>query len=672
MKTRRKYIFLFILLLVPFCLNAKGLDLGEKIGESKNALLEYIDKELTRNAKYKEQLFELKKEANKDSPAVSSRKSSSQLRKLDKQVSSFNQEFCDYIDNELSRAIKYEKKLLQLKEDYLRGSKNTESFIFKPAVKTEDATADKKPSHSEQKALLSIESGQGDKDGVVKQKAKKADNTDVMHLALRSYEEGLAESVFQKEATVKREQLIGIKDSSFMREAREFKEGVVGLKEAIKIAYRYSPELKYSQANMESALAKTKEAARALWPFLYVEMSQAEGDLLEGVEFEEKKYGLSFEHTIYSSGHLGAVYEQAKKQYRAAEAKHRKAQADLYLKVAQAYYELVKTVLTYKIQGVLVQEVKEDLDVSQEKFSQGLVTEEELMEVRTRFNQVDFQRLSAERDVVLARYKFIQVLGITKEEDAVQVKNIDTTLDFEGIEVTLDDIFDLALEKRIELQVAQLMIQISEDEKKIAKSKDDLKIDISGFVGRSASYYVTEDENYQDDWSIVLKVTKSFGPNSMNYNYTNADTSPKLGQSSRTKTSEQMVKVGIFDNFEQNARIKKAQADYQQSLKEFADVKKEVGMEAHQAYFDYGEAALRVRNSIERIKLAQQRLSTSQYQMGLNQIPLSQVIDAKIKLADEKSLYVQALADYKISLYKLDHAVGQWGKFSYDKANYGG
>jgi hypothetical protein len=45
-------------------------------------------------------------------------------------------------------------------------------------------------------------------------------------------------------------------------------------------------------------------------------------------------------------------------------------------------------------------------------------------------------------------------------------------------------------------------------------------------------------------------------------------------------------------------------------------------------------------------------------------MPLSQVIDAKIKLADEKALYVQALADYKVSLYRLDRAVGDWGKFS--------
>ena len=119
-----------------------------------------------------------------------------------------------------------------------------------------------------------------------------------------------------------------------------------------------------------------------------------------------------------------------------------------------------------------------------------------------------------------------------------------------------------------------------------------------------------------------------------------------------------------FEEISQKSRIKKAQADYERSLYDLKEAEKEIALDAHQTYFNYQEAVIRIQNSSERIKLAQQRLSSSQYQMGLRQIPLSSVIDAKIKLADEQALYIQALADYKISLYKLDKAVGKLGEFS--------
>ena len=69
-------------------------------------------------------------------------------------------------------------------------------------------------------------------------------------------------------------------------------------------------------------------------------------------------------------------------------------------------------------------------------------------------------------------------------------------------------------------------------------------------------------------------------------------------------------------------------------------------------------------NASERVRLAQQRLASDDYQREMNQIPLSQVMESRIKLADEKALYVQSLVEYKIALCKLDKAIGKWGHFS--------
>jgi outer membrane protein TolC len=64
------------------------------------------------------------------------------------------------------------------------------------------------------------------------------------------------------------------------------------------------------------------------------------------------------------------------------------------------------------------------------------------------------------------------------------------------------------------------------------------------------------------------------------------------------------------------------------------------------------------------VQLATQKAKSEEYQTSLNQMPMSQAIEARVKLADEKAAYVQALADYKVALCKLDRAVGEWGRFS--------
>lgn len=441
---------------------------------------------------------------------------------------------------------------------------------------------------------------------------------------------------------------------------------ILDFEEALSIAKKYSFELKTAEAEKNAVKAKRNEALRKLFPNLFVEGSKTTGDILEDVAFEEKKYGVSLEHTLFASGHLKATYKQAKKQFETALAQYKKADFDLKVKVSQLYYDLVKSVMVDDINQKLRQSVFANLQNSEEMFKQGLITEEEHMEVRTRYNQVEFQSVSSYRDVELARFKLIKELGArdAAELERLSASAVNTELKFKGLTLDLDDIVSRALDGRQEMKIAKLTLDAQKLGKKIARSKDGFKIDINGFAGRSASYYVTEPASYKNDWNIMVKVSKSFGPNSADYNYTREDTSPKLGQTDRTENNQHSVKLGLFDNFDKYSRIHRADADYAKAEKELFEAEREVGTDAYQSYFDYQENVLRLRNSMERIKLAEQRFSSLEYQHGLNQVPLSQLIDAKIKLTDERVLHVQALADYAINLYKLDKAVGSEGAFT--------
>ncbi len=434
--------------------------------------------------------------------------------------------------------------------------------------------------------------------------------------------------------------------------------------EALRLAQRNSEELIAAEAEVTAAKSKMHEAARALWPRLFVEGSQTKGKLLEDVAFAEKRYGLSLEHTIFASGSLWNGYKQAKKQYQAAQERWKRAEIELFFKTIKAYYDLVKAELTRQMYHDLCEPIKADFDATRLKFERHLIAEQEYLETKTKFNQIDFQTVSAEREADIARYKLVRILELNDDSAIAALKDVDTRLDFQRYNFTLAEVVHEALAQRPELKAARLLVEAGDYGRRAAKGKDSWRIDINAFGGKSTSHYTTEPENYRNDWNAVIKVTKTFGSCSAETSFTKEDTSPRLGQNDRTQTQTESARVGIFDNFAKYSQINGAEADYQRARRDFEEARREVGVEAHEAFYDYKEALLRLGNAAQRVRLLEEKLASDTYQMELNQIPLAQVMDTRIRLADEKALHVQSLVDYKIALCKLDKAVGRWGKYS--------
>jgi len=424
--------------------------------------------------------------------------------------------------------------------------------------------------------------------------------------------------------------------------------------------------MKAADAECVAAKAKYNEAIRKLYPNLYLKASKNNGDILEDVAFEEKSYGLALEHTIYQSGHLRATYKQAKAQYEAAKLQCEKAALNVRSKAAELFYGLAKAQRVRKLTADLAEAAKKERAAVDAMMSASVVTQEEVMEVRTRANQAEFAALTAERDEELAQLKLIRELGADGETLLAGLGDLSAAVPAPDASRKLDvaELISDAVNTRPDLAIAALNTKAQEMGLKAAQSKYDFKVDLNGSFGRTASRYTTEPENFKPDKSIMVKVTKSFGANSADYSYTNEDTSPKLGQSDRTGTKQHSVKLGLLDNFSKYSEIERARADFVKSLKEERETRGEVDAEVYQAYFDHRESVLRLRNAAERVELAKQRLQSVSYQKELNQATLSQVMDARSKVTDEEVAAAQAAADHAALLYRLDKAVGHAGVFT--------
>ena len=99
------------------------------------------------------------------------------------------------------------------------------------------------------------------------------------------------------------------------------------------------------------------------------------------------------------------------------------------------------------------------------------------------------------------------------------------------------------------------------------------------------------------------------------------------------------------------------------SESELVETEKTINLEVREAYNNYEKAVMQIQNTLDKIKFRQEELKVLRSQAELNEAQLSQVLEAMVKLNDEKALYNQAIASYKTALANLNKAIGIIGYF---------
>lgn len=145
------------------------------------------------------------------------------------------------------------------------------------------------------------------------------------------------------------------------------------------------------------------------------------------------------------------------------------AELTLRLDVRQAYVDLVAAKSTLKILNEQRQLLQDLLDIAQKKYAVGAVPQMDVIHAKMTLNQLLIQVNSANTDVYIARYKFNMLLDPAK-------KNADTVEDYlpeqnkfisiltpqpTGKMPTFDEIYAIAMEKRIDLRNAQKDIDVA-------------------------------------------------------------------------------------------------------------------------------------------------------------------------------------------------------------------
>ena len=422
---------------------------------------------------------------------------------------------------------------------------------------------------------------------------------------------------------------------------------------------RHRP-VRIARQEAELAQMKVREARRALYPVATLKYSWTDG-VASNVDFREYTAGLQVEQPLYYSGRLMQAYRQSLINLQVAEKRQAKVKSEYSQELAQEYYQYVGAKASRAKQEGLLTEAEDFLQKAQTRFDKGLLTRLEVLNIESQVNQAKFQRANADNDVELARVKFIQKLGLEARTRSVDVPDSFEEPSLKAVD--LEEAAQLALKNKPDILVNSLLVKFHEYEERIAIAKTKFKVDLSGFIGSSAAAFQTEPLDSGDDYFIGIKATRNWGANSTTASATKTKTSPRLGQTTRTESTVYSAEMGIIDQLASLSEIKQAQVNLNKARRDLEEAKDGAIQEVQEAHISYEKARLQLEYAQQKIAFREEQVKILKAQAGVNEALPSQVLEAVMRLTEERAGQAQALSNYFVALAKLNKAVGMSGYY---------
>jgi len=435
----------------------------------------------------------------------------------------------------------------------------------------------------------------------------------------------------------------------------------LGINDAVDIALENHMASKIAQEEMELSKLKIREARRALYPAASVNYLTTTGKTAGTTQdFTNKEYKLKFEYPLYYGWRLKYAVDQAMSNLKASTYNYDKTLQDLRAEVESAFYAYMASKMDVKLHKTLLEETESIFTNAKKRLELGLITRTEFLQLESQMQQINYQVISSENELTMAKLALAQAVNVREGENVIDVIDKELGKDLEPItiDISLEDCMDLAFKTRPDIKAKEYMLEFNDYERKIAESKNQLKVDLTGTYGKSGSAYESETLTMAPDWYLGFKVTKPLGGNTLSTAYTKDKTSPKTGQSTRTESISQSVEMGLLDGLQHFSEEKSAEIGYKKAKDELEQAKDAVIKEVKESYLNYKKGLVQVMTNLNKIKYKEEELKITKARAELNEASLSELAQAHMGLTDERAYYVEALGSLYQTLAKLNKATG--------------
>ena len=429
---------------------------------------------------------------------------------------------------------------------------------------------------------------------------------------------------------------------------------VLNLEDSLQIAKQNNLTIQAAEQNLESAKSQISLARAALLPRLLAngnytyfkdvqksviyadagfgfptpgeEMNEMttpsvdnEADLIE-LEFgahHNVQGTVSLTQPIFAWGRYYYGYQAAKLQYEAAEKELNAAYDKLRLDVYESFYRVLIAQEFVKVADQSVTLVKKQLKIAETSFDAGATTNFDVLRAKVQLANAESLSIRAKNSVRTAKNAFKSLLNMPLTEQAT----VEGSFEIPEININLDELIKIALDKRPEITRSKLNEQASEKQLGVSKTRN--LPDISFF----SNYQISHNDRLTEMnriWSLGLQIN-----------------------------------IPIFDGFASRAGVKQSESVLKQLQLGTKQIMSAVEFEVRNTYLALLEAKTLIGVQRETVAQAQEsvRIATIQFENGM--ITTVELTDTQLALMQAKVNRLQAQHDYVVGRAKLEKAIGQ-------------
>jgi len=421
----------------------------------------------------------------------------------------------------------------------------------------------------------------------------------------------------------------------------------------IALAMENNQPTKVAKEEIELARLKVAEAQRNFLPAVKLQQYFAEG-VANFVGYDERESKIQVDQPLLYGGRLQDSLKQSQINLEITEKNYDRLKLDVIQKTETAYYNLVAAKMLLGRQNQLYQEGRDLLSRVEKLAAAGMVIPLEVTSAKAWLEQIKFQLDSTRQELFMAELTFNQVLGV-KETPEVKSRLIEA----KRLNLDLKSCLEVAMQHRPEIYLSELLVKFNQYNKKVETNKSSaLTVDLTSSYGYYEGAFKTEEMDSSKNWYVGFKATLPWGGSTINTTASKEETQPRYGQTAPTESSSVTTEINLWDNIARVADKKKADIELHRSISDFDETLKTITFEVQDAFLNYEKAVLQLNTAKSDMTFRRNELNITKIRALTGETNLPSALSSLVNLSDSLTKYIQALANYRISLANLKKATG--------------
>jgi outer membrane protein len=350
-----------------------------------------------------------------------------------------------------------------------------------------------------------------------------------------------------------------------------------------------------------------------------IQSYQFEGDEMPLGQHDNYSLGVTVEQNLYQGGKVLAGIKAASLYNRYADVYFREALGEVSFRVKEFFFLLLHQEGIVTVRRDTVAHMEDYLKITNDRYREGTASEFDLITARVRLANSRPPLIEAENRVDILKTSLLREIGSKAEDFTVAGE-----LEYRPFSASLDGLNRAALDSRPLLRQVALEEEIQEQNLRAARSGYQPSLSLfATYQGERPQGGLPPEDKFEFEWLAGARLRWSF-----------------------------------FDGLMTRGKVREETARLNQARIETEDTTRTVLLSVKQAHLDIEasrRAYLSQRETVEQAEAAY-RIARVRWENGIS--TSLELTDAELNLSEAGIMLREALAAYRISLSKIERAVG--------------